>query len=388
MEIKEHFEDIRKVIIDNIIKSKKEIQIAMAWFTNHEIFNLLIEKAKEIPVHLIVINDNINNRHDGLNFQKFIDNGGIFNFGLPEYPMHNKYCIIDDQVLITGSYNYTYLAENINSENIIVFNGASDIIESYKVNFFKLLPNNKSIQSISDYLTNFPTQKDTFAFKNYGLRDIYAHIQELKQDGDLAQATSIIKNIEDLSEHANERNFIIKDVIYRQWKQDYYTDKIQVLDNTLILFFRTISDSGGCWINGPKTKHAWTLRLSNKNDIFRKASRITNIKVDGNRIITSTDSEEIIYFSNEDKMGGNTDLGYELNENKQLTRNDGTIVPLKFFKIPNDNRYELSCEIHFDISEFPLETVDLMEGPIETAELNNHWHCFDINLRLNREKIG
>jgi hypothetical protein len=387
MEIKEHFEDIRKVIIDNIIRSKKEIQIAMAWFTNHEIFNLLIEKAKEIPVHLIVINDDINNRPDGLNFQKFIDNGGNFYFGLPEYPMHNKYCIIDNKVLITGSYNYTYLAENINSENIIVFNGASDIIESYKVNFFELLRNNKSITSISEHLTNFPSQKDSFAFKNYGIRDIYAHIQELKQDGDLAQATSIIKNIEDLAEHANERNFIIKDVIYRQWKQDYYTDKIQVLDNTLILFFRTISDSGGCWVHGPNSNHAWTLRISNQNDILRKAIRITNIKVNGNRIITSTTSEEIFYFSHLDEIDGNTDLGYELNGNKQLIRNDGTIVPTKFFKIPTDVRYELSCEIHFDISEFPMETVDLIEGPIETAELNNHWHCFDINLRLNREQI-
>lgn len=387
MEIKEHFEDIRKVIIDNIVKSKKEIQIAMAWFTNHEIFNLLIEKAKEIPVHLVVINDDINNRPDGLNFQKFIDNGGIFYFGLPEHPMHNKYCIIDNKVLITGSYNYTYLAENINSENILVIYGSSDIIESYKANFFNLLSNNKPIKSIAEYLTNFPSQKDVFAFKNYGFRDIYAHIHELKQYGYLTEATSIIKNIEETSQNANERNFMIKDVIYRQWKQDYYADKIQVLDNTLILFFRTVSDAGGCWINGPKTKNAWTLRLSNKNDIFRKSSRITNIKVDGNRIITSTDSEEIMYFSNEDKMVGNTSLGYELNQNKQLTKTDGTIVPLKFFNIPNDNSFEISCEIHFDITGFPLETVDLIEGPIETVELDNHWHCFDINLRLNRVQI-
>jgi hypothetical protein len=387
MEIKEHFEDIREVIITNILKSEREIQIAMAWFTNHEIFNLLIEKASEIPIHIIVINDNINNRPAGLDFQKFIDNGGYFYFGLQEFPMHNKYCIIDDKVLITGSYNFTYLAENINSENIIVFNGASDIINNYKENFFKLLSNKKPIKSIAAYLTNFPPQKDAFTFQNYGIRDIYAHTHELKQAGHLVEANTIIKQIEDLTKYTGGKNFVIKDVIYRQWKQEYYADKIQVLDNILILFFRTISDSSGCWVHGPNSNYAWTLRISNKNDLFRKAIRITNIKVDGNIIITSSTAEEIFYFSNIDKIGDNTDFGYELNENQQLIKSDGTVVPLKFYKIPNDMRYELSCEIHFDITGFPLETVDLIEGPLDTVELNNHWHCFDINLRLNQEHI-
>ncbi len=385
MEIKAHFENIRHVVLENLIESKEEIQIAMSWFTNHEIFELLVNKANEIPVHLIVINDDINNRLDGLDFQIFINNGGKFYFGQQGNPMHNKFCIIDGQVLITGSYNYTYLAETINSENILLFKGVSDIVESYKKEFFNIISKLNPIDSVEEYLKAFPYQKDTFAFKNYGIRDIYAHTQLLKMEGFFKEANSIIKEVENKSELSKENNFQINDVIYRQWKQDYYTDKIQVLDNQLILYYRTISDSGGCWVNGPKTNHAWTLRSSSNQKLTRKATRITNIKIDGQKIITSTDKEEIFYFSKEGKYDGTTDLGYKLNEQKQLIKNDGKIVPMKFFKVSKD-QFELTCEIHFEIANFPLKTVDLLEG-IGTDEMDNHWHCFDINLRLNREKL-
>ena len=385
MEIKSYFENIRKVIISELIKSSHEVYIAMAWFTNHDIFDILLQKVKQIPVSLIVLNDDINNRIDGLDFQQFIDNGGKFYYGNQETPMHNKFCLIDGQILITGSYNYTYLAESINSENILVFKGTSDIIESYKKEFFNIISNLKPIESVADYLKLNPYQRDTFSFKNYGIRDIYQHTHQMKNDGLIEEAKAIIEEVELVSELPTSNNFQINDVIYRQWKQDYYTDKIQVLDNHLILYYRTISDSGGCWIHGPKTNHAWTLRNSADHNIVRKANRITNVKIDGQKIITSTDDEEIFYFSKEGKYDGETDLGYKLNKEKQPIKENGKLVPMKFFKVSNDN-FELTCEIHFDIDKFPLETVDLIEG-LGTDEMDNHWHCFDINLKLNREKL-
>lgn len=385
MEINSHFENIKQIILDNLKKSKKEIQIAMAWFTNHEIFEVLVERVREIPIHLIVINDDINNRLDGLNFQKFIDNGGNFYFGLQETPMHNKFCIIDGEILITGSYNYTYLAETINKENIIVFKGTTDIIESYRNEFFKLTSNLKPIESVEEYLKLYPFQRDSFSYKNYGIRDIYAHTQLLKEEGFADKANLILTEVEDKSELLTEDNFQINDVIYRQWKQDYYADKIQVLDNKLILFYRAYSDSGVCWIHGPKTNHAWTLRSTTNKKLTRKCIRITNIKIDGQKIVTSTDEEEIFYFSKDGKHEDTTDLGYKLNEQNQPIKENGQIVPMKFFNVSKEN-FELTCEIHFDVKNFPLETVDLIEG-LGTDERDNHWHCFDINLKLNREKM-
>lgn len=39
--------------------------------------------------------------------------------------MHNKYCIIDGRLLITGSYNWSDNAELSNAENIIVIHDAT-----------------------------------------------------------------------------------------------------------------------------------------------------------------------------------------------------------------------------------------------------------------------
>jgi len=35
--------------------------------------------------------------------------------------MHNKFVVIDNETLITGSYNWTKRAENQNDENVVIF---------------------------------------------------------------------------------------------------------------------------------------------------------------------------------------------------------------------------------------------------------------------------
>ena len=71
--IKSYFHSIRKVILKEIAVAEKEILIAVYWFTNQELFELLIEKLSAgIKVELIIHNDFINNRESGLLFQRFI----------------------------------------------------------------------------------------------------------------------------------------------------------------------------------------------------------------------------------------------------------------------------------------------------------------------------
>jgi phosphatidylserine/phosphatidylglycerophosphate/cardiolipin synthase-like enzyme len=88
---------------------------------------------------LIIHNDYINNRETGLPFQKFIDAGGKFYFSDEENPMHNKFCIIDNQVLINGSYNWTYYAESKNRENVLIIKDEKDVIELLSIVEFSVL---------------------------------------------------------------------------------------------------------------------------------------------------------------------------------------------------------------------------------------------------------
>ena len=115
------FEHIAERIQAEIKKARKSVFIAVAWFTNKNIFDELLTKAKEgCKVFLIVSDDEIN-RNSRIDFEllekydsKFYKVGD----GNTEL-MHNKFCVIDYSTVITGSYNWSYKAET-NFENVII----------------------------------------------------------------------------------------------------------------------------------------------------------------------------------------------------------------------------------------------------------------------------
>jgi hypothetical protein len=383
MEIKAHFNNISSIIIDNLRQAKTEIKIAVAWFTNKDIFDVLVSKASKIPVHLIIINDDINNRIDGLDFQKFINAKGFFYFAQQQTPMHNKFCLIDGQILITGSCNYTYMAESVNNENIVVFNGCSDIIENYLMEFERIINKNEQIENIKDYLELYSYQKGSYYYKNYGIRDIQAHLNLLKKRN-LFDANLLLKKLEHELVNIPDDAFQINDVVYRQWQSDYYVDKICVEGNELVLFYRTIIDDS-CWIHGPKTKQPWTLRNSSRVGALCKSYKISNICLDGDEIIKSIESEEFIYFSRNGRIEYYENQGYKKNEKNRPIKANGEIVPIKKIKI-SKRKSILTCQIHFNIENFSFKKVDLIEG-IGFENLESRWNCFEINLKLNREKL-
>ena len=50
--------------------------------------------------------------------------------------MHNKFCIIDDELVITGSYNWTTSADLKNDENVL-FITSDKTVRAYRVQFEK-----------------------------------------------------------------------------------------------------------------------------------------------------------------------------------------------------------------------------------------------------------
>ncbi|MDZ4668369.1 MAG: phospholipase D-like domain-containing protein [bacterium] len=166
-----HFKNIRAEILREINKAQNAIQVAVYWFTNQDLFDMLYQKLKEgIDVELIIHNDYINNRDAGLPFQQFIDAGGKFYFSDDDNPMHNKFCIIDKQVLINGSYNWTYYAESKNRENVLIIKEEKDVIEAFETEFLQLIEILKPLQSINR-LTKFEVEENNL-LRN---RDYLAH---------------------------------------------------------------------------------------------------------------------------------------------------------------------------------------------------------------------
>ena len=129
-----YFNGIADNIIKDLDKARVSIYVCIAWFTKQSIADKLVEKYKQgIDVKVIYYDDHINSKFgvdiDGIPFKAVRGSrGGI---------MHNKYCIIDNQTVITGSYNWSDNAEYKNDENAVAmydYKNASD----FTVEFLKM----------------------------------------------------------------------------------------------------------------------------------------------------------------------------------------------------------------------------------------------------------
>ena len=59
--------------------------------------------------------------------------------------MHHKFAIIDNRILLTGSYNWTFSANNRNDENLMVIDDP-EIIEIFQNQFINLWSNKYSVE--------------------------------------------------------------------------------------------------------------------------------------------------------------------------------------------------------------------------------------------------
>lgn len=150
-----YFESIQNVIVDYISHAKESLKIAMAWFTNPVIFNALMRACKRgVDVQLLINNDNINIRPNGLPFDRLIDeDNSMVYIAEPPSLIHNKFCIIDEKIVIDGSYNWTVLAETNNDENIVVIENGN-VIDSFVDAFRLLLARNNRIYEMPKYVPN------------------------------------------------------------------------------------------------------------------------------------------------------------------------------------------------------------------------------------------
>lgn len=162
--IEAHFENIRNLIISNIRNSKTEIKIAVAWFTQKQLYDAVLDALERgVKVSLIMMKDFINCGIYGLPLQSFVDKGGVLHFVSNRgWTMHNKFCLFDNRMVVSGSYNWTYSAETRNAENVIVTDDVN--VCSRFADYFnqlweesfaeKTVPNNVEISS-EELIQNF-----------------------------------------------------------------------------------------------------------------------------------------------------------------------------------------------------------------------------------------
>ena len=140
MEAQPYFKNIKLHLTKELNQANERIYAAVAWLTDASLFNILCIKAKEgLDVQLIVVDDDIN-RNYGPKYDQLTANGGRLYKVASDFNdniMHHKFCVIDSDITITGSYNWSKKAQG-NHENIIITKNYVDLADSFIEEFNRL----------------------------------------------------------------------------------------------------------------------------------------------------------------------------------------------------------------------------------------------------------
>ena len=145
METEIHFTQIRQVVLAELAKARNSIVIAAAVFNETELFNAICRQAaKGRHVRLAVIGNDINLGPGELNFDKLRDLGGevkllpsVQRNGEAGRSLHQKFCVIDDRTVLSGSFNWTRVRGK--AESLQVIREAPEFAASYLEQFEVIL---------------------------------------------------------------------------------------------------------------------------------------------------------------------------------------------------------------------------------------------------------
>jgi len=135
------YDDPESIIIKNIDNAKEFINIAMYTFTDREIAQAILKaKDRGVDIKIYLDRSQVNAKYSK---SRYFVNNGIEGMRISSnnYIMHNKFAVIDNKIVITGSYNWTASAGERNDENLLVIDN-ENIIKKYQ-NQFNNLWNNK-----------------------------------------------------------------------------------------------------------------------------------------------------------------------------------------------------------------------------------------------------
>ncbi len=136
-------------ILQQINQARTEILIQAYSFTSKPIAQALIAAQKRgVKIIAVLDKSNQTQRYCAATFLKHV---GISVFIDDQHAIaHNKIMIIDNRVVITGSFNFTMAAETKNAENILIMEDMPELTRAYRENFQKHLRHSVSYHRLED----------------------------------------------------------------------------------------------------------------------------------------------------------------------------------------------------------------------------------------------
>ena len=129
-------ESCRATIIQQIDRAVRQIKICVFTISDDRITNAIISAHKR-GVDIMILTDNDKSFDIGSDIGQLAQDGIFIKIDNTSNHMHHKFMVVDEQMALTGSYNWTQSAARYNRENIIL-SSETGIIKSFLNEFEKL----------------------------------------------------------------------------------------------------------------------------------------------------------------------------------------------------------------------------------------------------------
>jgi len=128
---------VTELIIKNIEQADRSIRVAAYSFTSKPIAQALVAaQHRGVDVKVVLDRSQLKEQHSALAFLQMYEVPTRINSNYAI--MHNKFMIIDGNILQTGSFNYTKAAEFKNAENVLIIREDLGTIAQYTKQWLKL----------------------------------------------------------------------------------------------------------------------------------------------------------------------------------------------------------------------------------------------------------
>ncbi len=260
METIAHFTDIRNHIQEELKKAQQSIIVAVAWFTDAKLFDILCQKATAgLDVQLIVMDDDIT-RNCSIDYNRLEKCGGKLyqiNNETTGTLMHNKFCVLDNKDTITGSYNWSIKAQS-NHENITITKDSQELAEMFLTEFKRIRVQYHGNEPLKSYDVDIISKRLTI-IENYiqlnEYENIKIHIEKICEYDIPSIVQSIIDSLNS-TKYSNAslqiREYLIKiksvtifediDLEQIKWQIKYLEIEIIALENEKVTIEKIISD--------------------------------------------------------------------------------------------------------------------------------------------------
>eukprot|EP00996_Jenningsia_fusiforme_P003277 NODE_4077_length_865_cov_21.444853_g3762_i0.p1 GENE.NODE_4077_length_865_cov_21.444853_g3762_i0~~NODE_4077_length_865_cov_21.444853_g3762_i0.p1 ORF type:complete len:132 (+),score=29.52 NODE_4077_length_865_cov_21.444853_g3762_i0:309-704(+) len=114
----------------------RSCSVCVFTITDDRIAKTLIKLHNE-GVEVRVVTDNDTSVNQGSDIERLVEAGIPVRMDTTPYHMHNKFAVLDGQLVINGSFNWTWSASKNNNENIMITNDM-EFVSDYADYFEKI----------------------------------------------------------------------------------------------------------------------------------------------------------------------------------------------------------------------------------------------------------